>query len=147
MDWFLYDIGLRHERVNSPNEKRSLELLERTTKFVNRHFQVGLLWKDDFSILQNNHELAIQRFESLEKRFSKDPEFFNMYRTQISDYITSGQAKLLSPEEKNNTSSTTNCISHRVVSNVTSPIVSFVMLQPRSTKYAQTIISYQVLIC
>ena len=147
MDWFWYDIGLRHERVNSPNEKRSLELLKRTTKFVNRHFKVGLLWKDNFSILQKNHELAIQRFESLEKRFLKDPEFFNMYRTQISDYITSGQAKLLSPEEKNNTSSTTNCISHSVVSNVTSPIVSFVMLQPRSTKYAQTIISYQVLIC
>ena len=94
----------------SSNEKRSLELLEKTTKFVNGHFQVGLLWKNDFPILQNNRELAIQRFKSLEKRFSKNPEFFNMYKSQINDYITSGQAKLLSPEEKNNTSSITNYI-------------------------------------
>ena len=91
-----------------PNEKRSLELLEKTTKFVNGHFQVGLLWKNDFPILQNNRELAIQRFKSLEKRFSKNPEFFNMYKSQINDYITSGQTKLLSPGEKNNTSSITN---------------------------------------
>ena len=93
-----------------PNEKRSLELLEKTTKFVNGHFQVGLLWKNDFPILQNNRELAIQRFKSLEKRFSKNPEFFNMYKSQINDYITSGQAKLLSPEEKNNTSFIANYI-------------------------------------
>ena len=85
----------------SSNEKRSLELLEKTTKFVNGHFQVGLLWKNDFPILQNNRERAIQRFKSLEIRFSKNPEFFNMYKSQIDDYITSGQAKLLSAEEKN----------------------------------------------
>ena len=35
----------------SSNDKRSLELLEKTTKFVNRHFQVGLLWKNNFPIL------------------------------------------------------------------------------------------------
>ena len=92
----------------SPNEKRSLELLKKTTKFVNGHFQVGLLWKNDFPILQNNRKLAIQRFKSLENRFLKNSEFFNMYKNQINDYITSGQTKLLSPEEKNNTSSITN---------------------------------------
>ena len=43
----------------SPNKKRSLELLKKTTNFVDRHFQVDLLWKDDFPILQKNHKLAI----------------------------------------------------------------------------------------
>ena len=57
----------------SPNEKRSLELLEKTMKFANGHFEVGLLWKDNFPILQNNRELDIQRFKYLEKRFSKNP--------------------------------------------------------------------------
>ena len=46
----------------SPNEKRSLELLKNTTKFVKGHFQVRLLWKNDFPILENNRERAIQRF-------------------------------------------------------------------------------------
>ena len=105
----------------SSNEKRSLELLGKTTKFVNGHFQVGLLWKDDFPILQNNRECAIQRFKCLEKRFSKNPEFFNMYKSQNNDYITSGQAKLLSPEEKNNTSSITNYIPHHGVLNINKP--------------------------
>ena len=104
----------------SPNEKRSLELLEKTTKFVNGHFQVGLLWKNNFPILQNNHELALQRFKSLE-RFSKNPEFFNMYKSQINYYITSGQTKLLSPEEKNRTNSITNYIPHHGVLNINKP--------------------------
>ena len=71
--------------------------------------------------MQNNREFAIQRFRSLKKRFSKNPEFFNMYKSQFNDYITSGQAKLLSPEKKNNTSSTTNYIPHHEVSNINKP--------------------------
>ena len=78
----------------SPKEKRSLELLEKKPEVVNGHFQVGLLWKNDFPILQNNRDLAIQRLKSLENWFSKNPEFFNMYKSQINDYIASGQAKL-----------------------------------------------------
>ena len=108
-------------KLISPNEKRSLELLEKTTKFVKGHFHVGLLWKDDFPILLNNREHAIQRFKSLEKRFSKNPDFFNMYKSLINDYITSGQAKLLSPEEKNNTSSITNYIPHHGVLSINKP--------------------------
>ena len=96
--------NLPESQLISLNKKRSLELLEKIRKFVNGHFQVGLLWKNDFPLLQNNRELAIQRFKSLEKRFSKNPEFLNMYKSQISDYITSEQTKLLSPGEKNNTS-------------------------------------------
>ena len=71
--------------------------------------------------MQNNHELPIQHFKSIEKRFSKIPEFFNIYKSQINDYITSGQAKLLSPEEKNNTSSITNYIRHHGVLNINKP--------------------------
>ena len=44
-----------------------------------------------------------------------------MYKSQINDYITSGQAKLLSPEEKNNTSSITNYIPHHGVLNINKP--------------------------
>ena len=44
-----------------------------------------------------------------------------MYESQINNYITSGQAKLLSPEEKNNTSSITNYIPHHGVLNINKP--------------------------
>ena len=44
------------------------------------------------------------------KRFLKNPEFFNMHKSQINDNITPEKAKLLSPEKKDNTSSITNYI-------------------------------------
>ena len=44
-----------------------------------------------------------------------------MNKSQINNYITSGQAKLLSPEEKNNTSSTTNYVPHHGVLNINKP--------------------------
>ena len=44
-----------------------------------------------------------------------------MYKSQINDYITSGQAKLLSPEEKNNTSFIANYIPHHGVLNINKP--------------------------
>ena len=44
-----------------------------------------------------------------------------MYRTQINDYITSRQAKLLSPDDKTNTSSITNYIPHHGLLNTNKP--------------------------
>ena len=48
----------------SLNEKSSLELIGKITKFVNGQFQVSLLWTDNFPILRNNRKLAIQLFKS-----------------------------------------------------------------------------------
>ena len=71
--------------ILSPQTKfRSLELLKKTMKFVNGHFQVGLLWKDEFPILQNNRELAIQRLKSLEQRFSKTQNFLTCTRVKLT---------------------------------------------------------------
>ena len=71
--------------ILSPETKfRSLELLEKTTKFVNGHFQVGLLWKNNFPILQNNRKFAIQRLRSLEKRFSKAQNFLTCTRVKLT---------------------------------------------------------------
>ena len=106
----------------SPKQKKHFKITQKkTTKFVNIHLQVDLLWKDDFPILQDNHEIDIQHFKSLQKRFLKNPEFFNMFRTQINDYITLRQAKLLPPKEKKNSSSITNYIPKPRVLNKNKP--------------------------
>ena len=44
-----------------------------------------------------------------------------MYKSQINGYITSGQTKLLSPEEKNNTGFITNYIPNHRVLNINKP--------------------------
>ena len=43
--------------------------------------------------------MVVKRFKVLENRFRKNPEFFQMYKKQIDDYIKLGHAKLLSKEE------------------------------------------------
>ena len=73
------------------------------------------------NVIYNLKNTFIQRFKSLEKRFPKNPEFFNMYRTQINDYITSGHAELLSFKEKNNTSAIINYIPHYGMLNINKP--------------------------
>ena len=77
--------------------------------------------KTIFPYCKRTANLLIQRFKSLQKRFLKNPEFFNMYKSQIKDFITSWQAKLLSPEEKNNTISITNYTPHHGVLNINKP--------------------------
>ena len=44
-----------------------------------------------------------------------------MYKSQVNDYITSGEAKLLSPEGKNNTGSITNNMPLHGVLNINKP--------------------------
>ena len=76
--------------ILSPQTKKMfLQWLEKTKKFVSGDFQVVLLWKDDFPILQCYQKLAIQRSDFIEKRFTKSPEFLNMSRAQINDYTIS----------------------------------------------------------
>ena len=53
------------------NNKRVMEILEKTTtKFENRYV-VGLLWKEDNVLLPNNKPLALSRLYSLEKNLKK----------------------------------------------------------------------------
>ena len=83
----------------TPDENRALTILENTTTFKNGHFEIRLLWKDDHPIIPHNRDMVVKRFKVLENRFRKNPEFFQMYKKQIDDYIKLGHAKLLSKEE------------------------------------------------
>ena len=119
--WQIDSYGAVPESQLMSQNKKSLELLKKTNKFVNRHFQVGPLCKECFPILQNNRELTTQRFKFLEKQFLKNPKYFNMYKSQINDYITSGKAELLSYEELNNISAIPYYIPHHGVLNINKP--------------------------
>ena len=65
----------------------SVEKLESTTVIKDNKFEVGLLWKKDNIILPYNRELAEKRLYSLEKKFTKNQHFKQLYEQQISDYI------------------------------------------------------------
>lgn len=64
-------------------ERRALDILEKTCKCVEGRYKAGLLQKEDNTILPYNRQLAIARLESLEKRLSRDPYLAARYSDTI----------------------------------------------------------------
>jgi len=76
-----------------------------------------MLWKTDDVILPYNKTLAIQRLESLEKRFSRKPDLAVKYSEALNKYISQGHAIKLSKEKSSNITNITNFIPHHGVVN------------------------------
>ena len=57
--------------------------------------EVGPLWKKGNIILRYNRELSEKKLYYLEKEFSKNPHFKQLYIQQINDYIEKGYVKKL----------------------------------------------------
>ena len=102
-------------------EQKALGTLENTIQFVDNHYSVGLLWKENKPTLPYNKSLALSRFHSLEKKFKQHPEFAEKYKSAVKDYISKGHAVILSPEEAKDRSSVTNYVPHHGVTNVNKP--------------------------
>ena len=56
----------RPEKLLSENDKRAIEILESTTKIVDGHYQIGLLWKQG-AFLPNNKWLALKQLDQLDQ--------------------------------------------------------------------------------
>ena len=107
-------------------------------------FEAGLLWKDELRRLPNNRDLAVTRFKSLEKKFRKNPEFHELYKTQIKEYLELGHAKQLTREESRNASVVTNYIPHHGVMNFHKPGRVRVVFEA-SAKYQKTSLNENLL--
>ena len=62
------------------NERRALDILESTCTKLNRHYTVGLLWKEDNPHLPSNRNLAISGMKSIENQFKRDPTLAYKYK-------------------------------------------------------------------
>ena len=83
----------------SPYEKRSPNILEETTVIEDNRIETVLLWKSNVPHLPANRKIAINRLESLQKKFQKNPDFAKRYHDQIEEYIKIGHALQLTKEE------------------------------------------------
>ena len=74
-DWMkIENLGIASsKKAMSKNDKRALDILENTTKLVNGHYEVGLLWKENAD-LPNNRWLAEKQLHQLNNKFSNNPE-------------------------------------------------------------------------
>ena len=75
----------------------------------------------DEPVLPYNRILAITWFQSLEKKFHKNPDLANLYCKKIDEYVSLGHARKLSPKEAKACSEITNYILHHGVLNIDKP--------------------------
>ena len=92
------------------NNKRAMEILQKTTTKYENHYTVGLLWKEGNVVLPNNKPLALSRLYNLENKFGKDQKTKQMYTETMNDYIVKGYAQQLSKNEVKSTSPKTNYV-------------------------------------
>ena len=85
----------------SVEDKKAVELMERSLKKVNGHFQVVLPWKSYPPSLPNNREMAERRCQLLKRRLLKDEDLLLKYKTTMGDYIEKGHAEKVPVEELN----------------------------------------------
>ena len=101
--WNLEDYGAvkSGENTLSVEDKRALKIIEDTTRLIGRHYEVGLLWKNDETRLPNNVTMANQRSESLRRRLTTlgNEEMTITYREVMNSYIDKGFVRKLSEEE------------------------------------------------
>ena len=105
-------------------------MLESITILKNGHFESPLLWKSESPKLPNNRTLAKKRFQSLENKFAKNPEFAELYRKQINEYIDVGHAVKLTNDHSLDISDITNYVPHHSVLSINKP--GRVRITPRS---------------
>ena len=65
---------------------RFLELMEREAVKIDGHYQLPLPLKDKELVLPNNRMAAINRMQSLEKRFERDEPFYSQYKCFMDDF-------------------------------------------------------------
>ena len=130
--------------VMTVNDKRAVEILQKTTTKHENHYVTGLLWKDNNIILPNNKALALSRLYNLEKKLSKDSNLKEMYTETMNDYIKKGYAQQLSESEVKKTSPKTNYVPHHGVTNINKPNKVRVVFDA-AAKYSETSLNQNLL--
>ena len=97
-------------------------LLPQNEQKADRHYSVGLLWKEESPSLPNNRNLALSRLLSLEKKFKNNPNLHAKYQKTVNEYIGKGHAREIVGEDlQKHTSKVVNYIPHHRVTNVNKP--------------------------
>ena len=106
----------------SVEDKRALRMMEDTVELVEGHYRLGLPWRHKPHRLQNNRKMAQRRLDCLRRKFQKDPELFERYKTSINEYIEKGYAKRISEINEGHECENTNFyLPHHAVCNPNKP--------------------------
>ena len=75
------------------NDKYALDILEKTSGYVNGSWEVGLLWKSDIDKFPNGRSNALRRLHLLEKKLDRDANYAEMYYREMNRLLDEGFAQ------------------------------------------------------
>ncbi|XP_074030342.1 uncharacterized protein [Leptinotarsa decemlineata] len=88
--------------IKSIEDKRAVEIMEKTLKKVGNHYEIGHLWKRDDLTLPPSKTNALNRLYCMERKMDKDAKFAEEYTAKITEYLQKGYARKLHPSEVQN---------------------------------------------
>lgn len=92
--WSLEEVP--QTKIIKPEDELSEDIFIKTTQILDSgRYQVDLPLKMDPQNLGDSFQIAKKRFENLEKRFSRDPNYFDQYKKFINEYISLDHGRLI----------------------------------------------------
>ncbi|XP_062704316.1 uncharacterized protein LOC134286681 [Aedes albopictus] len=83
----------------SDQDKRALEILQKTTRRIDGRLETGLLWRNDEPSLPNSYSMAVRRAEALERKLAKDEQLREKVKQLIQEYVAKGYAHRITAAE------------------------------------------------
>ena len=105
----------------SREDMYAVDILQRTMKVLDGHYETGLLWRSEEVELPNNRCEAERRMQTLKRKFFREPGLKDKYRAVMEDYISKGHARKLTPAEARKRGPRTWYLPHFAVTNPNKP--------------------------
>ncbi|XP_055918462.1 uncharacterized protein LOC129950553 [Eupeodes corollae] len=85
--------------ILSREVSRSLDIMERSLKLVDRQYEIGLLWDSDNVKLPESYNMAFKGLQVLEKSLTRKPELLEWQNNYFASLLSKGYARIASKEE------------------------------------------------
>ena len=95
----LESLGIINKTRISAEDKRALEILERTSLYKNNRWEAGLLWKSDDNTPTDGRSTALRRLKLLEQKLDRDEQYAKMYFYEMNRLINNGFVTSLRRDE------------------------------------------------
>lgn len=83
----------------SKDDTRALEIMQRTLRQVENHFEIGLPYRYENMKFPESKTMALKRLEFIERKMDKDEKYAKGYCDKIADYMTKQYLRKLNPSE------------------------------------------------
>ncbi|KFM75007.1 hypothetical protein X975_05378, partial [Stegodyphus mimosarum] len=96
--WSLDLMGITEHSSMTNVEREMIESFEKEIRLEGNRYHVGLLWKSEAGLLENNFGVALKRFECLKTRLLRNPEIYQQYKSVIEEQMKQGIVEKCSQE-------------------------------------------------